>query len=39
MVSAETPDPAEPPAPGTSPLDSGLQRVAEAMRPEEGGDT
>jgi hypothetical protein len=26
-----------PPAPGTSPLDAGLQRVSEALRPEEGG--
>jgi hypothetical protein len=37
IVATETPDPSEPPAPGTSPLDGELQRVARALRPEERG--
>ena len=38
LVSSETPDPAEQPLPGTSPLDGGIQTIAEALRPEKGGD-
>ena len=38
LVTSETPDPAEPPLPGTSPLDGGMQTITEAFRPEKGGD-
>jgi hypothetical protein len=37
VVTTETPDPAEPPPPGTSPLDGGMRRVGEVL-PEQGGD-
>jgi transposase InsO family protein len=36
-VAADAGTSGEPPAPGTSPLDAGLERVVEALRPEEGG--
>jgi hypothetical protein len=36
-VAADAGTGGEPPAPGTSPLDAGLARVVEALRPEEGG--
>lgn len=32
-VTSETPDPAEPPPPGTSPLDNGMRRVMDAFQP------
>jgi transposase InsO family protein len=38
VVSNTQPDGPEPPAPGTSPLDSELQRIAEAFPDREGGD-
>jgi hypothetical protein len=38
IVSTETPDPAEPPSPGTSQLDGQLQRVRELLQSEEGGE-
>jgi hypothetical protein len=38
LVSSETPDPAEQPLPGTSPLDGEMQRITEAFPPEKGGD-
>jgi transposase InsO family protein len=37
IVSMETPDAAEPPLPGNSPLDGQLQRVRHVLAPEEGG--
>ena len=37
LVSTETPDSPEPPAPGTSPLDSGLEQLAREFRTGEGG--
>jgi transposase InsO family protein len=38
LVSTETPDPAEPPAPGTSQLDEPLRRLPEPYRPVERGE-
>jgi len=37
IVTTETPDPVEPPAPGTSRLDSSLQRLADGLTDDEGG--